>query len=322
VENTEDAALGEGIFARISTDQGEIVTRLEYEKTPLTVCSFVALAEGKMNAAQDKPFYDGLSFHRVIPDFMIQGGDPLGNGTGGPGYQFPDEIESSLRHDGPGVLSMANAGPGTNGSQFFITHVETPWLDGRHTVFGRVVSGQEVVDAIKQGDKIQSVRIIRNGESAAAFRADQETFDSLLRNASAAEKAKEKAQRDADMALIRSQYPNAASSPSGVFYEILAEGSGPKPSAGNTVRMNYRGMFLDGRVFDSSDTQGAPLEFPVGVGRVLQGFDETALDMRLGEKRLVVIPPELAYGERGAGGVIPPNSFLAFEMELVEIIQE
>jgi peptidylprolyl isomerase len=318
--NAEDSALGEGLFARISTVRGDIVIRLEYEKTPLTVCNFAALAEGKMNVAQGKPFYDGLTFHRVIPDFMIQGGDPAGNGTGGPGYQFPDEIESSLRHDGPGVLSMANAGPGTNGSQFFITHVETSWLDGRHTVFGKVVSGQQAVDAVQQGDKIQSIRIIRNGEAANAFRTDQEAFDRLLRNASAAEEAKKRAQREEDLARISSQFPNTTAGPSGILYEILSQGSGGKPAAGNTVRMNYRGMFLDGRVFDSSDTQGAPLEFPVGVGGVIPGFDETALDMRLGEKRLVVIPPELAYGDRGAGGVIPPGSFLVFEMELTEII--
>jgi peptidylprolyl isomerase len=318
--STEDDSLGEGLFARISTTRGDIVTRLEYEKTPLTVCNFAALAEGNMDVAQGKPFYDGLTFHRVIEDFMIQGGDPAGNGTGGPGYQFPDEIDPSLRHDGPGVLSMANAGPGTNGSQFFITHVETAWLDGRHTVFGRVVSGQNVVDAVKQGDKIQSIKIIRNGEAANAFRSDQETFDRLLRNAGAAEEAKRQAQREGDLARISRQYPKAAAGPAGIFYEILSQGSGPKPGAGDTVQLNYRGMFLDGGVFDSSDTQGAPLEFPAGVGRVIPGFDATAMDMRLGEKRLAIFPPELAYGERGAGGVIPPNSFLVFEMELIGII--
>ncbi|MDR3160158.1 MAG: peptidylprolyl isomerase [Spirochaetaceae bacterium] len=319
-KSAEDSSLEDGLFARISTNQGDIITRLEYEKTPLTVCSFVALAEGKMNAAQGKPFYDGLRFHRVIPDFMIQGGDPVGNGTGGPGYQFPDEIDSSLKHDGPGVLSMANAGPGTNGSQFFITHVETPWLDGKHTVFGKVVRGQQVVDAVKQGDKIQSVKIIRNGADALAFRADQETFDSLLRNSLAAEEAKKKARREADLAQIAAAFPNTTASPMGVLYRIMEDGSGSKPVAGDTVQMNYRGMFLDGRVFDSSDTSGIPLEFPAGVGKVIPGFDETAMDMRLGEKRLVIIPPELAYGEQGAGGVIPPNSFLVFEWELTGII--
>ncbi|MDR0642169.1 MAG: peptidylprolyl isomerase [Treponema sp.] len=319
-KSPEDSALGDGLFARISTSQGDIVIRLEYEKAPLTVCNFVALAEGKMNVAQGKPFYDGLSFHRVIQDFMIQGGDPAGNGTGGPGYQFPDEIEPSLKHDGPGILSMANAGPGTNGSQFFITHVETPWLDGKHTVFGKVVRGQQVVNAVKQEDKIQSVKIIRNGAGAGAFKADQESFDSLLRNSLAAEAAKKEARREADIAQIAALFPNITPSPLGVLYRITEESSGAKPAAGDTVQMNYQGMFLDGRVFDSSDISG-PLEFPAGQGIILPGLDETALDMRLGEKRLVIIPPELAYGEQGAGGVIPPNSYLVFEMELTNIIR-
>jgi peptidylprolyl isomerase len=315
----EDSALGDGLFAHIDTSQGVIVVRLEYEKTPLTVCNFVALAEGGMDAARGKPFYDGLTFHRVIKDFMIQGGDPAGNGTGGPGYQFPDEFDPGLTHDGPGTLSMANAGPGTNGSQFFITHVATPWLDGKHTVFGRVLSGQQVVDSIKQGDKIQSVRIIRNGPGAESFQADQATFDRLLRNAGAAAEAKRKAQREADLALITGRYPQTTASPSGILYEIQVKGSGPKPARGNTVRMAYRGMFTDGRVFDASDIQGRLLEFPVGTGKIIPGLDETAMDMHLGEKRLAIFPPELAYGERGAGEVIPPNSFLVFELELVEI---
>ena len=174
-----DAALGDGLFARISTVKGDIVVRLEYQLTPLTVCNFVALAEGKMKNTEGKPYYDGLVFHRVIADFMIQGGDPTGTGRGGPGYQFKDEIVPVLKHSVPGVLSMANAGPGTNGSQFFITHVATPWLDGKHTVFGRVVEGQKVVNSIRQGDKINTVTIIRNGQAANAFKADQAAFDAL-----------------------------------------------------------------------------------------------------------------------------------------------
>jgi peptidylprolyl isomerase len=313
-----DAALGNGLFARINTDRGDIVVRLEFQKTPLTVCNFVALAEGKMNAASGKPFYNGLTFHRVIGDFMIQGGCPLGNGTGGPGYRFPDEIVPSLKHDGPGVLSMANSGPGTNGSQFFITHVATPWLDGKHTVFGRVVEGQDVVNAIKQGDKIKSVTIIRNGALASNFKADQAAFDALIKEASDAAVNKVKTQRDADIAQIDAKYPNATLTPSGVRYIIQKEGKGVKPAGGKTVRVNYKGSLLSGKVFDSSDIQGRPLEFQAGVGRVIKGWDEMILDMQVGEKRVAVIPPELAYGERGAGP-IPPNSFLVFEMELVGI---
>jgi peptidylprolyl isomerase len=312
--------LGDGLFARISTAKGDIVLSLEYQKTPLTVCNFVALAEGKMNAAGNKPFYDGLTFHRVVPDFMIQGGDPLGNGSGGPGYRFPDELVSALKHDGPGVLSMANAGPGTNGSQFFITHKETPWLDGRHTVFGHVIQGQQVVNAIQQGDKIEKVTIIRNGQTANAFKADQAAFDTLLKEAVTAESARLKAKRDADTAQIEAKYPGTSSTSSGIRYIIQKEGSGPKPEPGKTVKVSYKGMFLSGEVFDSTDIHGEPLEFQAGTGQVISGWDETILDMNLGEKRLVVIPPELAYGERGAGnGAIPGNSFLVFEMELTGI---
>jgi peptidylprolyl isomerase len=291
---------------------------------PMTTANFVALAEGKLPNPEGKPFYDGLTFHRVIEDFMIQGGDPQGTGSGGPGYRFPDEFDPDLRHDGPGILSMANAGPHTNGSQFFITHKETPWLDGRHTVFGRVVQGQEVVNAIRQGDRIEKVTIIRNGPEAAAFRPDGAAFKALETAAWAVIEAEARVRRDADTALIEQKYPGAELSPSGVRSVILKQGDGPRPRPGDTVSMIYKGMFLSGEVFDSSDFHGGPQEFPVGQGRILPGWEETALDMRRGEKRVAVIPPELAYGEYGfkdkqGREVIPPNAFLVFELELVQI---
>ena len=171
-----------GVYAEFTTSKGTIICALEYETTPLTVANFVGLAEGKLsNTARPagQPYYDGLTFHRVIANFMIQGGCPEGSGRGGPGYRFRDEIDASLKHNGPGVLSMANAGPGTNGSQFFITHVATPHLNGKHTVFGRVVEGQDVVDAIRQGDKLESIRIHRVGDAAEQFIVDQARFDAL-----------------------------------------------------------------------------------------------------------------------------------------------
>ena len=180
--------LADGLYAEINTTKGRILTKLEAEKVPLTVANFVGLAEGTKNYAkepgeepkkQDKPFYDGIVFHRVIPDFMVQVGDPQGTGRGGPGYRFRDEFDPSLKHDKPGTLSMANAGPGSNGSQFFITHKDTPWLDNRHSVFGYVVEGQDVVNKIEKGDKITSVKIQRVGEKAKAFKGDEAQFQSL-----------------------------------------------------------------------------------------------------------------------------------------------
>jgi cyclophilin family peptidyl-prolyl cis-trans isomerase len=179
--SSNNLQLADGLYAKLITSKGDILIKLEFERTPLTVVNFVGLAEGTKDSNRGKGvrFYDGLTFHRVIPGFMIQGGDPAGNGSGGPGYKFPNEIDSTLKHDVPGVLSMANAGPGTNGSQFFITHAKTPWLDGKHNVFGHVIEGQNVVNAIRQGDTIKNIIIIRIGIKATAFKADQDSFDKL-----------------------------------------------------------------------------------------------------------------------------------------------
>lgn len=175
----------DGLYAEMDTTKGKIVLVLEFEKVPITVCNFVGLAEGTIkNEAKKKgePYFDGLYFHRVIKDFMIQTGCPKGNGTGGPGYTFPDEFHASLRHDRPGILSMANRGPNTGGSQIFITHKATPWLDRKHAVFGHVLDGMDVVNSIQRGDKIKTVRIIRVGEKAKKFKTDNDTFNKLIEN--------------------------------------------------------------------------------------------------------------------------------------------
>ena len=318
-----ETELDDGLYAKFVTSKGEIITTLEFEKTPLTVTNFVGLAEGTKNFKDSKGrtsgrYYDGLIFHRVIPKFMIQGGCPLGTGTGGPGFDFPDEFDPSLKHNRPGILSMANAGPGTNGSQFFITHVPTPHLDGKHSVFGHVVVGQDVVNAIQKGDKLERIEIIRVGAKAESFKADQQAFDSLLANIEGDKTAKEKERIAKEQALIKEKHPKAVTTDSGLMYEVITAGNGTeKPSVGVTVSAHYTGMFMDGRKFDSSVDRGQPIQFPVGTGKVIKGWDEALLDMKKGEKRILIIPPDLAYGPRGRGP-IPPNSTLVFEVELVD----
>ncbi|MFC2443269.1 MAG: peptidylprolyl isomerase [Capnocytophaga ochracea] len=306
-----------GIYAKITTTKGVILLRLTYEKTPATVGNFVALAEGKMKNSQKPlgtPYYDGLTFHRVIPNFMIQGGCPLGTGTGDPGYRFDDEFHPELKHNKPGVISMANAGPGTNGSQFFITHVATPWLDNKHTVFGEVVEGQEVVDAIAQGDKIEKVEIVRVGEEAEKWDALKAFND--FNEAKAARLAEEK--RKAEEAFTK-EVVDFEKTNSGLYYQITHKGNGKKAEAGQKVAVHYTGMLLDKTVFDSSYRRKEPLQFTVGVGQVIAGWDEGILLLHEGDKARLVIPSELAYGSRGAGGVIPPNAPLIFDVKLVSV---
>lgn len=315
--------LKDGLYAKFDTAKGEIICLLEFEKTPLTVANFVGLTEGTKelgggSGKQGTKFYDGLTFHRVIPDFMIQGGCPLGTGTGGPGYTFPDEIDPSLKHSEPGILSMANAGPGTNGSQFFITHVPTPWLDGKHTVFGHVISGQDVVDKIAGNDKLNSVEIIRVGAKAEAFKSDQAAFDELLSTMEAREQEKAKAAQETSLKAIKDQFPDAISTPSGLQYVVVAEGSGEAtPGKGTMVKAHYTGKLLDGTKFDSSYDRGQPISFPVGEGRVIKGWDEAFLSMKKGEKRVLIIPSDLGYGPAGRGP-IPPNATMVFDVELVD----
>jgi len=314
--------LADGMYAKFVTNKGDIVCELEFEKTPITVANFVGLAEGtkELGGGAGKTgtrFYDGLTFHRVIADFMIQGGCPLGTGTGGPGYTFPDEIDQSLKHTGPGTLSMANAGPGTNGSQFFITHVATPHLDGKHTVFGHVVSGMDVVNTIQKDDKIDTIEIIRVGDTAKAFKSDQAAFDALLASQDTRGKEKELAAMEEAMEQINGQYPDAITTETGLKYVVVAEGEGDTPASGAMVKVHYTGKLLDGTKFDSSVDRGTPIDFPVGQGRVIKGWDEALLTMKKGEKRVLIIPANLGYGPSGRGP-IPPNATMVFDVELID----
>ena len=307
----------DGLYAKFNTTKGEILVALEYKKTPGTVGNFVALAEGNLEnkvKPQGTPYYDGLKFHRVIPDFMIQGGCPQGSGSGDPGYKFDDEFHPDLKHDAPGILSMANAGPGTNGSQFFITHIETSWLDNKHTVFGKVVEGQKVVDAIAQGDKIDSLEIIRVGAEAEAYNAVEafRTFEGSREKRIAETKKAAEAELDKLAAGFNK-------TESGLRYQIIQKGDGAKAEKGKNVSVHYKGQLADGTVFDSSYKRNEPIDFPLGVGQVISGWDEGIQLLKVGDKARFVIPSHLGYGSRGAGGVIPPDATLIFDVELMKV---
>ena len=307
----------DGLYAKFNTSKGEILVALEYQKTPGTVGNFVALAEGNLENSvkpQGQKYYDGLKFHRVIPDFMVQGGCPQGTGTGNPGYQFDDEFHPDLKHDGPGVLSMANAGPGTNGSQFFITHIETAWLDNKHTVFGKVEHGQEVVDAIAQDDTLDTLEIIRVGAEAEAFNAVEafRTFEGSREK----KLAEEKQRAEGELEKLANGFDKTNS---GLRYQIIQKGDGAKAEKGKTVSVHYKGQLSDGTVFDSSYKRNQPIEFPLGVGQVISGWDEGIQLLKVGDKARFVIPSSLGYGAQGAGGVIPPDATLIFDVELMDV---
>ena len=315
--NNNKSNLENDMYAKINTTKGNILIQLEYKRTPLTVASFVGLAEGTMKnnkKGAGTPYYDGLKFHRVIADFMIQGGCPDGTGSGSPGYSFADEFHPDLKHDKGGILSMANSGPATNGSQFFITHKETPWLDGKHSVFGHVVEGMDIVNAIDTGDVMNSVTIIREGSSAKTFDANSifETTQVEINKANA-EKAKKTAEE------MKKLIKGSITTESGLAYFMIKEGEGAQATAGQTVSVHYTGKLADGTKFDSSHDRNAPIEFPLGQGRVIPGWDEGIALLKVGGKATFIIPPHLAYGDRGAGGVIPPNATLIFEVELMGI---
>ena len=306
----------EGLFAIILTNKGEITIQLEFEKIPGTVGNFVGLATGKIKndiRPIGEPYYNGLKFHRVINDFMVQAGCPLGTGTGDPGYKFDDEFNVDLKHDRPGIISMANAGPSTNGSQFFITHVETPWLDNKHTVFGHVINGMDIVNSISQDDEIISVKINAVGEKAQAFDPAQ-AFEDF--NKSKADRIKK--QKEKELKILNDLSKGFSKTSSGLLYKFEKENNLGKPVSGNKVKVHYKGMLLDGTVFDSSYKRNQPIEFTLGIGQVIKGWDEGISLLGLGDKATFIIPCELAYGQSGAGGVIPPNATLVFDVELVE----
>ena len=343
--------LGDGLFADIETTKGHIVVKLNYKEVPTTVANFVTLAEGKNNFVKveykGKPFYNGTIFHRVIDGFMIQGGDPTGTGMGDPGYRFEDEFVPSLKHSKKGILSMANSGPNTNGSQFFITQVPTPHLDGRHTVFGETVKGEEVIDAIAKAPrngqdrpnediKIKNITIVANGKDAQKFDAVK-VFDSYFKSVAEREKEKEERVKRASAKFleeIKVQEPQAKVLPSGVKIFTINNGEGKQPKQTEFAMVNYAGYLRNGALFDSNikeveESYGKyqamreqqngyqPIPFPyTPSAQLIPGFKEALLTMKVGDKIRVFIPATLGYGESGAGDVIPPNSDLIFDIEI------
>ena len=306
-----------GLYAIVKTSKGNITLNLEFEKTPATVGNFVALCEGEMkNSSKDLgvPYYKNLKFHRVINDFMVQAGCPLGTGTGNPGYKFDDEFHPELKHDKAGILSMANAGPGTNGSQFFITHVPTAWLDNKHTVFGSVLEGMYIVNTIEQVDEIIDIKISRVGDEANSFNA-LKSFNDF--NESAIQREKEI--KENNLKNLNNISKGFEVTTSGLRYKITDKGNGNYAVVGKNVKVHYKGQLIDGTVFDSSFKRNEPIEFTLGIGQVIKGWDEGLALLSEGDKARFIIPSDLAYGEAGAGGVIPPNANLIFDVELVSV---
>lgn len=306
-----------GIYAKFNTVKGSIVVRLTHDLTPGTVGNFVALAEGNLEnkvKPQGTPYYNGLTFHRVIPDFMIQGGCPQGTGTGAPGYKFDDEFHPTLKHDRPGVLAMANSGPGTNGSQFYITHVPTSWLDGKHTVFGHVVEGQEIVDVVEGNDILETLEIVRIGSEAENWNAVE-----AFRTFEGSRAKREAVEREAAEAKMEQLAAGFDKTESGLRYKMIQKGSGKKAENGKMVSVHYEGSLESGKVFDSSYPRKKPIDFKLGQGQVIEGWDEGIALLQVGDKARFVIPSHLGYGSRGAGGAIPPNATLIFDVELMDV---
>ncbi|CAM4137909.1 MULTISPECIES: peptidylprolyl isomerase [Flavobacterium] len=350
----DNSNLPDGLYAKIETNKGDIIVKLDFEKAPITVANYVTLAEGKNDFItndnlKNRPFFDGLKFHRVIKDFMIQTGDPLGTGSGDTGYKFKDEF-TDLNFDNAGVLAMANNGPTTNSSQFFITHVPTPWLQGKHTIFGHVVeNGMDNVNKIEQEDYIKKVTIIRNGEAAKKFNAvkifnDYFSVESENQKKKAAIDAENKKVYDEKYKNVREEKiayfadlkSKSTRTPTGLQYIITKKGDGKKPANGTNVFIHYAGFLEDGELFDASiesvsktfgkyDENRAmqngyqPISFQAGKkDGMIPGFIEGLEHLSFGDKAVVFIPARLGYGAAGAGGVIPPNSNIIFEIELLE----
>ena len=344
IAQSKDLKLTKGLYANVKTTKGDIFIELYQEEAPLTVANFVGLAQGKLKVFDSiqhkKPYYNGIVFHRVISDFMIQGGDPTGTGSGGPGYKFWDETDNGVPH-GKGSLSMANSGPNTNGSQFFITHVPTPHLNGKHTVFGQVLEGQDVVDAIEQGDTIIDVKIIKKGLKYKLFYNPTKVFKkeyeqkALEIEEARLESEKLKAQNKVRLIeaesktqkeyksyfydLVKEVEPSAIQTESGLVYFIHEDGEGEVAERGDKVSLHYLGEFILGGKFDSSYDRNAPLDFEYLINGLIPGFNEGVGLSKKGTKIDLYIPYFLGYGKNGRGAQIPAYSDLVFKIEVLNL---
>jgi peptidylprolyl isomerase len=334
----------DGLYAEVLTNKGLIVLQLEFEKTPMTVANFVGLAEGTIDNAAfppGQPYFNGTRWHRVVAGHVIQCGIPKSakaGSDGGPGYEFPNEIVlPDLNHGRAGMVNMANGGPHTNGGQWCITLGDRSYLDGDYTVFGHVVEGTDVVFKIVQGDEVQSVRIIRIGKAAKAFRPTTESFKEMVEAARirvADADARKKAEEDA---LVLKNWPNAVALENGLKYIVLREGKGQAGAEGRTVNVAYSGnCLLSGKTFVSTAEEGkpywgetpAPFDFELGKTKVNPGVDAIIALMKKGEKRLAIVPAALGYMTSGFYAkqrpnekrfVISPDTLLVYEIELLDI---
>lgn len=319
--------LQDGIYADIQTNKGDILLKLHADKVPMTVANFVSLSEGTNDRVTDslkgKKYYDGLKFHRVIPNFMIQGGDPTGTGRGSAGYRFADEFPSDslgnliYKHDSKGVLSMANSGPKTNSSQFFITHKATPWLDRKHSVFGKVELGENILDSIVKNDTIIAVDIIRVGRKAKKFNASK-VFETELGKVEDKEKEYQKKLEKLKEAFLKEKgIDKAVKTTSGLKVLEMKKGTGKKFNRAIPATMHYSIYLATGKLIQSTEGN-TPFSFTLDKRPMIAGVNEALLEMREGDKKRLFIPYYLGYGEK-LYGPFPAKSDIVFDIELIKV---
>lgn len=335
--NTE---LEKGVYAHIQTNKGEIVAFLEYENVPMTVSNFVGLAEGTIDNAAfglGRPYYTNSKWHRVVPEHVIQGGSPDIKGRAGTGYSYPNEIYDGLSHGDAGVLGIANAGPHTNGSQFYITLGDRSYLDGNYSLFGYVVKGMDVVYSIDQNDIIERIEIKRIGRKAERFKPVTRTFQKMVDKANAKLAKNEKEKNRLVVEYITTNYSLAKNDTNGITHQVLNEGSGELIGQGTSVKIKYNGkVLLEELAFVSTEDAGKPLnenaavefDYEVGTSKINKGLDWIIPQMKLGEKRVVIVPPNMAYGRNGFYGpykpsnqrfIINPGATLVYKIEITAV---